>query len=121
MRLIYPVIFCSLLLTTAQVVWKQGLIRIGGFQPSLHNYHASLLALCMSPYIMIGVVLYIVATVVWLRILSHTPLSLAYPLMSLSYIMGVLAGWVVFKESVPVTRWLGVVVICGGICLMARK
>lgn len=109
-----------IMLTAGQVLWKTGLLKIGGFKPSA-GLRAGLMSLGLSPYILAGLVLYIVATVLWLYVLSNVPLSLAYPLMSVSYVLGVVAGAVVFKESVPATRWLGAAVVCGGAYLISRR
>lgn len=120
MRLGISVLVCAILLTAGQVLWKNGLQRIGGFQLSITHLSTSLLSIMTSPYIVAGLVLYIVATLLWLNVLSSAPLSLAYPLMSVSYVLGIIAGCLFFGEQVPITRWLGAAVVCAGVCLMFR-
>ena len=61
-----------------------------------------------------------VATVLWLYILKHFPFSQAYPLTALGYIFGMIAALVVFGESVPLTRWIGVVLIVVGCFFIMR-
>jgi undecaprenyl phosphate-alpha-L-ara4N flippase subunit ArnE len=60
------------------------------------------------------------ATVLWLYILKHFPFSQAYPLTALGYIFGMVAAIVVFGESVPLTRWIGVVLIVAGCMFIMR-
>ena len=46
---------------------------------------------------------------------------MAYPLISISYIFGVLAARFVFHETIPLTRWIGVLVIIVGVFLVVQK
>ncbi|ABZ83394.1 transmembrane small multi-drug resistance protein, putative [Heliomicrobium modesticaldum Ice1] len=101
------------LLLAGQTLWKIGLQKIGGF--SL----AHLPAAAFSPWIVAGLVLYVIATGVWFLILSRIDFSLAYPLQSLAFVFGVFLGWLVFQETIPWTRWVGVAVIIFGVYLVA--
>ena len=121
MRLIHLLLLCAVLLTVGQVLWKHGLQRMGGFDPTVKNLGTSLLALVISPYIVAGLVAFIVGTVLWLKVLSNVPLSLAYPMMSISYVLGVIVGALFFREQVPLTRWLGTIVVCFGIYLISWR
>jgi undecaprenyl phosphate-alpha-L-ara4N flippase subunit ArnE len=48
------------------------------------------------------------------------PFSLAYPMISLSYVFGMVAAIVFFHEQVSLTRWVGVFCIIMGCCLIAK-
>ena len=50
----------------------------------------------------------------------HYPLSVAYPMISLSYVLGLLAAILFFHESVSVMKWVGVGLIVLGCCLIAK-
>lgn len=114
--LIYGLIFLNvILLVSGQVLWKLGLDRLGGL--SLESWPRLLTSLP----ILGGLVIYAAATVVWFIVLSRTKLSLAYPLQSIAYILGMLAGLLVFKETVPPLSWLGVILILGGVTLISLK
>ncbi len=65
-------------------------------------------------------VLFLAASLLWLYMLKHYPLSIAYPLVSLSYAFGMVAAIVFFHETVTVTRWIGVGLIMIGCCLIAK-
>jgi drug/metabolite transporter (DMT)-like permease len=103
-----------LLLVTGQIFFKLGLDRLGGFH--LSQWWQVLL----SPWIVVGLFLYVLATGVWFAVLSRVNLSVAYPLQSLSYVFGVLAAWLIFHEPVSLTRWAGVGVILIGVALIVR-
>lgn len=103
------------LLLTGQILWKLGVC-------SLKNISfQSLLACLISPLILTGLLLYGVATIIWLILLSREQFSIIYPLQSLSYILGVAVASTLFKEQVPLTRWLGVLVIIVGAFLITKK
>ena len=116
MGLINIILFLSyvLLLVIGQTLWKIGAEKItfSGFK--------TVIQLIMSPWIVTGGVLYVVATFIWLYLLSKLPLSLLYPLQSIAYIFALFIGMLLFKEIIPPTRWLGVCVILLGVYLVAK-
>ena len=120
-KTIYLILLCAALLTTGQVFWKHGLDKMGGFNPGVHSFWGKLLALCSCPQVIIGTLIYIGATLLWLNVLSNAPLSIAYPLMSISYVLGVVAAHLIFREVVPPTRWLGTAIVCLGIYFISQK
>lgn len=111
----YILILCNIvLLLLGQVLWKIGVgkIQLNGFE--------SVIYLVFSPFIIGGVILYILATVIWIYLLSKFPLSFLYPLQSLAYVFGLILAIIIFKEYVPVTRWVGVGIIMIGIYFVAK-
>lgn len=60
------------------------------------------------------------ATVMWLYILKKFPFSQAYPLTSLSFVFGMIAAWLVFGESIPFSRWIGLILVVSG-CFLIMK
>ncbi|AFH59674.1 membrane protein [Paenibacillus mucilaginosus K02] len=104
-----------ILLVTGQAVWKIGVTKtpLGGTR--------NLLELILSPWIIGGGVLYAVATGIWLYLLSRFPLSFLYPMQSLAYVLGIVISVLIFKEVVPLTRWVGVGVVMVGIYLISKQ
>ena len=62
--------------------------------------------------------LFLAASLLWMYIVKVFPFSMAYPLVSLSYVFGMLAAILIFHEEVPLTRWVGVLLIMAGCILM---
>ena len=60
------------------------------------------------------------AMLVWIYVLKKYEFSLAYPLLSISYIIGLLAAQFIFHEAIPLTRWIGVVIIMIGVYFVAK-
>jgi multidrug transporter EmrE-like cation transporter len=53
--------------------------------------------------------------------LSRVPVSVAYPMLSLGYVINAVAAQYIFGEAVTVTRWLGIGFIILGVWLVARS
>jgi drug/metabolite transporter (DMT)-like permease len=62
-----------------------------------------------------------VGGVLWLGLLKKIQFSILYPMVSLSYVVGLIAAVLVFKETVPLVRWIGVALIMSGVCLIGRS
>ncbi len=60
------------------------------------------------------------ASILWMYILKHYDLSVAYPLVSISYVFGMLASVFIFHEMVPLTRWIGVGFIIVGVVFLVK-
>jgi undecaprenyl phosphate-alpha-L-ara4N flippase subunit ArnE len=60
------------------------------------------------------------ATFLWLYIIKYFEFSVAYPMISISYIFGMLAAIFIFHETVPIIRWIGVLLIMAGVILIAK-
>lgn len=111
----YFLIFINIvLLVSGQTLWKIG---IAG--KDLKGIQGVIMAM-FSPWVIAGIVLYVIATVVWIYLLSRMPLSLLYPLQSLAYIAAVFVAIFVFKEHVSPIRWIGVAVILVGAALVVK-
>src|SRR5579864_1911926 len=60
-----------------------------------------------SGWVMGGIAVYIVAFVNWLYVLRWVPLSIAYPVTSVVYVLIALAAWVLLGELIGPVRWAG--------------
>jgi len=74
-----------------------------------------------TPIVLLGFLMYGVSSLFWLFILSKLPLSLAYPLVSMGYVLVVFFSWLLLREHVSVARMVGVGVICCGVALLAMS
>lgn len=115
MKTILLILLNVVLLTSGQLLWKKGLTAAGGL--SLSN----ILQVFISPLVAAGLLLYVVATVVWFAVLSKADLSYAYPLQSIAYIVGMIAAWLILKEVIPLNRWVGVLIIMIGVAVVSYK
>ena len=77
-------------------------------------------AVLTSPGVMGGLVLYGIATVLWLGVLSRVELSQAYPFVGLSFVLAAVLGYFVFADAVSATRVAGIALIVAGVVLVGR-
>ncbi|MBI6547856.1 4-amino-4-deoxy-L-arabinose-phosphoundecaprenol flippase subunit ArnE [Xenorhabdus lircayensis] len=54
----------------------------------------------------------------WLRLLQFLPLSIAYPMLSMNFVVVTLIGQFLYQEKVGLKHWVGVFAIMLGILLM---
>ncbi|MEZ5473727.1 MAG: EamA family transporter [Steroidobacteraceae bacterium] len=64
---------------------------------------------------------YGLSVVVWLVGLSRVPVSQAYPILSLGYVLTALLAWPLLGEIVSGQRVLGIFVIIAGVWLITRS
>ena len=110
-----------LLNAAAQLLLKGGTNRMGVITLTLDNWSATLARMASEGYFVAGVVLYGVSLVVWIMGLSRVPVSIAYPMLSLGYIVNAIAAHYLFGEAVSAQRWLGIGFIVAGVFLVARS
>jgi drug/metabolite transporter (DMT)-like permease len=78
-----------------------------------------LLSIVLNSYFLVAVVLYGALTVLWVWVLTFTPLSRAYPFVALAFAITPLLGGLVFGEPVALRLMLGIALILGGLLLVA--
>ncbi|MDR1676559.1 MAG: EamA family transporter [Tannerella sp.] len=106
----------SLCLVSGQIFLKIAMTQTGKFSLTWHfvrdaltTWQLAASGLCMA-----------LASLLWFHILKHYEFSVAYPMISISYLFGLLAAIFIFHEPVPLTRWIGVLLIMGGVFLVTK-
>jgi len=79
------------------------------------------IGLALEPRILAGAGCYAVSLVVWILALSKTPVSVAYPMVSLGFALNALLAWWLLGEAVTPARMTGIAVIIVGVYLVARS
>jgi multidrug transporter EmrE-like cation transporter len=110
-----------LLNAAAQLLLKAGTNRIGEFAFSLGNIVPIGLKVAASPFVLGGLACYAVSVVVWIMALSRVPVSVAYPMLSIGYIVNAAAAWMLFGESLTAQKLVGIGFIVVGVWLVARS
>jgi drug/metabolite transporter (DMT)-like permease len=103
----------------------QTVIKIGVNAPGASEATSSPLTLIgmilRSPWVLVGLVLYGAGALAWIAVLGRLDLSYAYPFLALNFVFITLISRLVLGETIPWQRWLGILVICIGILLVARS
>lgn len=105
----------------AQLLLKAGTNVLGVITLTTDNWPAQFGRMALEPHIAGGLACYVVSVVVWLIGLSRVPVSIAYPMLSLGYVINAVAAHYLFAESVTLSRWLGIGFIVVGVWLVARS
>lgn len=98
------------------VVGQMCFKRAAGAQPRVWP----LLAPLLDVWVLAGVAVYAVEIIVWVRILSLVPLSMAFPIASLNFLAIALASRWWLGEPVSVRRWAGAALVTAGVALVAQ-
>jgi multidrug transporter EmrE-like cation transporter len=77
--------------------------------------------LAIEPHILGGLACYVVSVVIWVIALSRVPVSIAYPMLSIGYVVNALAAWYLLGETLTPMRLAGIGIIIAGVFLVARS
>jgi Membrane transporters of cations and cationic drugs len=105
----------------AQLLLKGGTNQLGviavGEQPLL----STALRTATEPHIVGGLGCYVVSVAIWIMALSRVEVSIAYPMLSIGYVVNALAAYYLFGESLTAAKIAGIGVIILGVVLLAKS
>src|SRR4029453_9055100 len=82
----------------AQLLLKAGTNVLGVISLTRENWWDMLWKMGTQGYFVAGVVCYMVSLLVWIMGLSRVPVSVAYPMLSLGYVINAIAAYFFFGE-----------------------
>lgn len=110
-----------LLNAAAQLLLKAGTNAIGHFEFSGANVLPIGWKVATQPYIIGGLGCYVVSVAIWILALSRVEVSIAYPMLSIGYVVNAVAAYLLFGEAVGVQRLVGIAIIVLGVYVVARS
>ena len=105
----------------AQLLLKAGTNALGVITLTREDWLDQFGRMAVEPHIAGGIACYAVSVVVWIIGLSRVPVSIAYPMLSLGYIVNAVAAHYLLGEAVTLQRWFGIGFIIIGVWLVARS
>ena len=112
-----PLILLSISLSAgAQLLIKRVVVGAGDGGPASVIYRS-----LTAPLLWVAVLGYIASFLTWLIVLSKVQLSYAGPMAAFGYVIIVAASAMLWHEHVSWVRWLAVIIICGGVALLAKS
>ena len=109
----YPLLIVAIMIGVAgQLLLKHGMSRHPGFR--IRNF----LTLIRDFSIVGGFSCYAVATLLYFKVLATLELSVAYPTVSLGYVIVIIMSRLLFNERISPGRWVAVITICAGVALV---
>ncbi|MBF2015610.1 MAG: EamA family transporter [Rivularia sp. T60_A2020_040] len=113
--------FCLLMLSVSASVMGQLFLKIGAVKlgrVDVQNAVKQILGIITTPELLIGLACYGIGAIIYILLLTRVNLSVAGPSASLVYVFSVLLGYFIFKESIPLTRLMGLSLIVSGVILV---
>jgi multidrug transporter EmrE-like cation transporter len=105
----------------AQLLLKAGTNTLGVLTLSRDTWQDTLMRMVTEGHFILGAACYGLSLFVWILGLSRVPVSVAYPLLSVGYIVNAIAAHYLFGEAVTPSRWLGIGFIIVGVWLVAKS
>ena len=105
----------------AQLLLKAGTNAVGAIHLTTGNWFSTGIKLATQLPIIAGLTCYVISVVVWIIGLSRVDVTIAYPLLSLGYIINAIGAWYFLGEVVSAQRMLAIGVIIVGVFLLARS
>lgn len=112
-------IFGVLLNAGAQLSIKSGTVKLGQLILS-DGFFNSVFRILFNPGIFGGLVLYVVSVALWIYVLSKSQVSIAYPLLSIGYVVNLfLAAWLL-DEMITLNKIVGIGLIVLGVYVLTK-
>jgi multidrug transporter EmrE-like cation transporter len=105
----------------AQLLLKAGTNALGGaIHLTMSNWFETFIKVVTQLPILGGLACYAISLVVWIIGLSRTDVTIAYPMLSLGYVVSAAGAWMFLGEAVSPQRLVAIGVIVIGVVLLAR-
>ena len=114
------ILFTVLTNALAQVSLKYGMMQLGSLNFAGVNPIIKLLQIVFSPFVFIGLCIFVISMASHLFVLSKVELSFAYPFLSLAYVVVAVIAYYLFHEDLNALRVGGIALICVGTVLIAQ-
>jgi multidrug transporter EmrE-like cation transporter len=105
----------------AQLLLKAGTNAVGAIHLTAENWLPTGLKLATQLPILGGLTCYVLSVVVWIIGLSRVDVTIAYPMLSLGYVINAVGAWYFLGEMVSAQRLLAIGIILVGVALLARS
>jgi len=109
-----------LLNASAQLLLKAGTNYLGPLFSSNERIIAEFFRIIFQPFIFSGLVCYVISVTLWIAALSKVPVSIAYPMLSIGYVVNAIAAHYLLGEGLTLQKALGIGVIIIGVLLLTE-
>ncbi len=110
-----------LLNAVAQLLLKKGTNAVGAIHLNAENWLSTGLQLATQLPIIGGLSCYVISVVVWIIGLSRVDVTIAYPLLSIGYIVNAIGAWYFLGEVMSLQRILAIGIIIIGVALLVKS
>lgn len=105
----------------AQLLLKAGTRSLGLIGAGSASLLDTVQGVAFQPHIVAGLTGYVLSVGIWIVALSRVEVSLAYPMLSIGYVVNASAAWWLLGEALTPMRLLGIGIILVGVAALARS
>jgi drug/metabolite transporter (DMT)-like permease len=102
-------------MTGGQMLFKLAALRL----PQDGSAAERAFGLLQNGYFLLALATYLILALLWMWVLSFTPLSRAYPFVALAFVLTPVLGGLLFGEALSVRLLAGIAAILCGLLLVA--
>ena len=102
----------------AQLFIRQGMLKLGKISMTIDQLWHMILQSITNLYIWAGMMSYAISILLWMVVLSKVNVSLAYPVLSIGYIVTTIIAYFAFGEPITVQKVMGIAIICLGVIVL---
>jgi multidrug transporter EmrE-like cation transporter len=114
-------IFATLFFTIySQLIIRWQVTEAGSVPETWQQRFELIVQLLTNPWVASGIIATFFAGISWMLAMTRFELSYAYPWISLNFVLVLVAGVLIFGESLSMAKVAGTVLIIGGVILLAR-
>lgn len=97
------------------------MVSIGAVSLGLACLYDLVIKAATSPFIMLGLSCYVASFASWLVVLSRVEVSMAYPMLSIGYIVTAAFCYFFWGESLGIYKMIDILLICAGVMVMFHR
>jgi multidrug transporter EmrE-like cation transporter len=110
-----------LLNAAAQLALKASVGSMGVISLTMNTAVPVFARLSTEPWLWVGLACYGISVIVWILALSRVDVSIAYPMLSIGYVVNALAAWSLLGEELTAQRVGGIGIIIVGVFVLTRS
>lgn len=105
------------LLTAVSMAFGQLCFKLGAPRWRGDTVPALITSFLSNPLLMGAIGLYAITILIWIYVLKSLPLSIAYPLTAISYVLVPLLSWLLLNEKLTINTLIGGALIVAGVLI----
>jgi len=114
------ILFSVSLNAAAQLFLRKGLANLSLSMPQGLRGAVDVALSVLNMGVVLGMFCYAVSILSWMYVLSKVQVSIAYPFLSVGYVIVMFGGYFFFKEPLSAHKIAGIALICAGVIFVSR-
>lgn len=120
LRFLPAVLFSVALNASAQLFLRKGLANLSISMPAGIREAVETLIAVLNWGVVLGLLCYAFSVLTWMYVLSKVQVSIAYPFLSIGYVIVLFGGFFFFREPITAIKCVGIALICAGVVLISK-